>query len=124
MEIERFTYLLMELGWALPVIGLLFLRGWRMLWRARLALVLASFVPTLLLCLADSLALHNQIWLLNPAKITGLHLGNLPVEEIIFFGVTNLIIVQSVLIMLSQRRHKILKQQTEKNLLTSISRPD
>jgi lycopene cyclase domain-containing protein len=124
MPNESLTYLFLELGWSLPIIGLLSIRGWRMLWRARKALLVASLTPTLFLCVADSLALHQGIWLLNPQKITGLYLANLPIEEVIFFAVTNVIIVQAMILLFALQMQKVTRANSNKKLATSTSKQE
>lgn len=123
MPDEHLTYLLLELGWAIPVVALHWIRGWRMLWRARKALLVASLLPTLFLAVADSVALQETIWTLSPQKITGIYLANLPIEEIIFFLSTNLIIVQSILMLLSLQLRRGTAKQTEKSLAAKVSGP-
>ncbi len=119
---EHLTYLLLELGWSLPVIALHWLRGWRMLWRVRKALLWATLVPTLFLSLADSVALEQRIWSVSSLKTTGLFVANLPIEEIIFFATTNVIIVQSMLLLFSLRLRSVTEANTAKNLATNPSR--
>jgi lycopene cyclase domain-containing protein len=97
----HFTYLAFELGWALPVVTLHWLVGWRRLLPRLRLLVLATALPTIYLSLADSLALHAGIWTLHSDRIVGWHVGNVPIEEIVFFLVSNLIVVQSVLLLKS-----------------------
>ncbi len=96
---ERFTYLALELGWALPPILLQWLAGWRFLQRQRRAWLLGIFIPTVYLSLADSTAL-GIVWTISPAKSVGLLIGNVPVEELLFFLMTNTLVVQSVILAL------------------------
>ncbi|MEI6045605.1 MAG: lycopene cyclase domain-containing protein [Chloroflexota bacterium] len=124
MPNENLTYLLLELGWSLPIIGLLSIRGWRMLWRARKALLVAGLVPTLFLCIADSLALHQGIWLLNSQKITGLYLANLPIEEVIFFALTNLIIVQAMLLLFALQSQRVSQTKSSQNLASNANKQE
>lgn len=94
---ERLTYLALELGWALPPIFLQWLIGWHFLWRQGRAWWLAIFLLTVYLALADSTAL-GIVWTITPAKSLGILLGNVPLEEILFFLLTNTLIVQSVIL--------------------------
>ncbi len=60
------------------------------------ALLLAIGVPTLYLWWIDSLAITSGTWTIDPAQTTGLKLGSLPVEEMLFFLVTNVIVAAGV----------------------------
>jgi hypothetical protein len=47
----------------------------------------------------DSIAIHSGTWTINPAQTTGIMLpGGVPIEEGIFFLLTNMLIVQGVLL--------------------------
>lgn len=99
----HFTYIIFELGWALPVLTAHWLLGSRQL-RARWQLLLLVTVgATVYLSLADSVAIHAGIWTIHPSRILGLRLGNVPIEESVFFLVTNLMVVQSLIILGPQR---------------------
>jgi lycopene cyclase domain-containing protein len=92
------TYLIFELVWALPVLALQWVVGRGILWRRRETLVLALLIPTLYLSCADSVAIANGIWTLHADRIVGIRLGNLPLEEALFFLLTNAMVVQSILL--------------------------
>lgn len=94
---ERLTYLLLEFGWALPPIILQWFVGWRVLWQQRHIWLSSILVATAYLALADSTAL-NTVWTINPYKSLGIALGNVPLEEIFFFFLTNTLVVQSFLL--------------------------
>lgn len=94
----HFTYLIFELGWALPVLMLQWAVGWRELWPQRRTLVLVIALPTAYLCVADAVAITAGIWTLHGNRITGLRFGVLPIEEGIFFLVTNTIVAQAVVL--------------------------
>ena len=87
------TYLFLELGWALPPIALQWAFGGDILWRNR-RLVLLALVPlTLYLSGADAIAIGAGTWSIDPAQSTGLLLaGVLPIEEFLFFGLTNTLV--------------------------------
>lgn len=92
------TYLALELGWAIPVLLVQWAVGYRILTKSLLLLLVGALVPTVYLSLADSVALSQGIWRIEPQRIIQVYIGNVPVEEIIFFLVTNLMIVQSVIL--------------------------
>lgn len=92
------TYLTYELGWGLPVVVLQWAAGWRLLRRHGAVLVRAIALSTAYLVAVDSIAIHNRIWTLHAGRIVGLALGNVPVEELIFFLLTNCMVAQSVVL--------------------------
>lgn len=94
----RLTYLVFEVAWAVPVLGIQWTVGWRPLWRRRALLLSIVLLTALYLSAADSVAIAQGIWTLHPDRITGLRLGNVPIEETIFFLLTNAMVVQSILL--------------------------
>ncbi|MER2599207.1 MAG: lycopene cyclase domain-containing protein [Caldilineales bacterium] len=100
------TYLGLLLVWALPPIMLQIGFGGDILRRYALLTVLAVGVPTLYLSLADYLAIGSGTWEINPAK--SLHWlvgGVLPVEEIIFFLITNTLLAFGMVLVLARESH-------------------
>lgn len=92
-------YLGLILIWALPPIALQFAYGFGVLWRNWRSTLLAVAPPTLYLAAADSLAIAVGVWTINPATSTGLLLGGiLPIEEFLFFLVTNCLVAFGVLL--------------------------
>jgi len=92
------TYLVFELVWALPVLALQWLAGAGTLRRCWRVLLLGVTVPTLYLCFADAVAIHMGIWRIRPQRTSGLKVAGLPIEEVLFFLCTNLMIVQTVIL--------------------------
>lgn len=92
------TYIIAELVWSLPVLAVQWMVGARVLWRNRRVWAVGCVLPTLYLCGADSWAIHNGIWQISPARTTGIIVANLPIEEAIFFLVTNAMVVQTVVL--------------------------
>lgn len=95
------TYMLLILSWALIPMMIQTAFGADILihrWRTVIPAILA---PTLYLWWVDSLAITAGTWTINPAKTTGLKVGSLPVEEMLFFLLTNVIIVFGMTLILS-----------------------
>ena len=101
------TYLALELGWALPPIMLQLWFGADILWRYR-RLVLSSIVPlTIYLSAADALAINWGTWTIDPAQSLNIYLGGiLPVEELIFFLLTNILVTFGVTLILAAESHQ------------------
>ncbi len=96
------TYLALELAWALPPIILQLGFGADILWRYR-KLVFWTLIPaTIYLCIGDALAIGSGTWTIDPAQSTGIMVANLPIEEIIFFFVTNTLVVLGMTLVLAQ----------------------
>ncbi|WP_336001106.1 lycopene cyclase domain-containing protein [Halorientalis halophila] len=95
---ESTYYLGTLLLWASPVLAIQWAFGWPVLWERRRTLALGVGVPTLYLCAADRIAIELGIWTFDAAYMTGLSLLGLPIEEILFFALTNLFLVQGLLL--------------------------
>jgi lycopene cyclase domain-containing protein len=96
------TYLTLILSWALLPVLIQIAFGADILlanWRLLLAAILP---PTLYLWLVDAIAIAGGTWTISPAQTTGIKAGPLPLEEMVFFLMTNLIIAFGVTLMLSE----------------------
>lgn len=91
-------YLGAILAWSGPVLALQWAVGWPYLlarWRTYLVGITA---PTLYLWIADRVALASGVWILSERYTTGLSLLGLPIEEALFFLVTNAFVIQGLLL--------------------------
>ena len=96
------TYLALELVWALPPILFQLGFGADILWQHR-RLVFWSLVPTTLyLAATDTVAIGSGTWTIDPAQSTGILIGTLPIEELIFFLVTNTLVVFGTILVLAK----------------------
>jgi lycopene cyclase domain-containing protein len=87
------NYLGLELVWALPAIIFQLAFGADIIWRQWRLIFLAVVPMTLYLSLADAIAIGSGIWTISPAKSTGILLGGvLPLEEFVFFLLTNTLV--------------------------------
>lgn len=93
---EQGRYLGLILVWAAPVILLQWGVGASALWAQRRVVVLGVGVPTAYLWICDRLAIGLGIWDISTQYTTGWHLAGLPIEEAVFFLVTNLMVVQGL----------------------------
>jgi len=88
------TYLALELVWLLPPIIPQVALGAGVLWQQRRLVSAALFAPLLYLSVADSIAIAAGVWTISPHQTAGILLGGvLPLEEFIFFSLTNVLIV-------------------------------
>jgi lycopene cyclase domain-containing protein len=86
------TYLAITLIWALLPIGLQLAFGADILWHHRKLVALTILPLTLYLSLVDSLAIASGTWTISPANSTGIFWGPLPIEEAVFFFLTNILV--------------------------------
>lgn len=93
-------YLAHLLTWMLPVVAI----QWGIAWRIFLRNLKAVVIPPLLFgtyySLADLVAIREGVWYFDPAQILGLKVGPIPIEEILFFYITALLVSQSFVMLL------------------------
>lgn len=97
------NYLFHLLVWMLPVALIQWALGWRIFLRNLRAILIPTAVIGTYFTLADSIAIKQGIWRFDRNQILGLHLGTVPVEEVIFFFLTSLLVAQSLVLFLPQR---------------------
>lgn len=114
---EPGTYLALELVWALLPLLLQLAFGADILWHHRRLIGWALVPSTIYLCITDAIAITAGTWTIDPAQSTGIMVGNLPLEEILFFLLTNVLIVFGMTLMLSQ------ESRTRVQELTNALRP-
>ena len=113
----KWTYLGITLFWALPAILPQFLFGADILWHYRKLVFWAIMVPSTYLSLMDIVALKETTWAISPSQTTGvLFFGILPLEEVVFFFITNTLLAFGVTLLLanvSQGRFAEIKKQLQ-----------
>jgi lycopene cyclase domain-containing protein len=110
---KSFTYLSITLFWALPAIFPQMLFGADILWHHSKLVALSIFIPAIYLSLMDIIALRATTWSISPQQTTGMLLfGILPLEEVVFFFITNTLIGFGMTLLLaneSQNRFQEIK---------------
>jgi len=113
----KWTYLSIILFWAFPPIFIQLLFGADILWHYRKLVAWAIFVPAIYLSLMDIIALQETTWSISASQTTGiLFFGILPLEEILFFFITNMLITFGMTLLLarvSQERFSGIKKQLQ-----------
>lgn len=95
-------YLGLILVWALPPIMLQTAYGADLLWRYRRLALPGLLVPTLYLAAADTLAISAGTWTIEPSRSLEVFLpGGLPLEELVFFLVTNVLVTFGITLILA-----------------------
>lgn len=106
------NYLALELGWALLPMAVQLAFGADILWRYRRLVALGIAVPTLYLSFMDSLAISAGTWTIDPAQSLNIYLGGvLPVEEFVFFLITNVMLVFGMTLVLAQESQARLHEE-------------
>ena len=95
------TYLALELAWALPPIALQLATGADILWRYRRLVAAALLPPMFYLCVAYALAIGHGTWTIATGQSLEIYLGGLPLEEIVFFGLTSTLLVFGMVLALA-----------------------
>jgi len=112
---DPITYLSIILFWALPPIIIQLIFGADILWHYRKLVFLGIVVPGTYLSLMDIVALTDTTWSISKSQTTGiLFFGILPLEEVVFFFITNVLIVFGMTLLLanvSQERLAAIKDQ-------------
>lgn len=100
---QPLTYLSITLFWALPAIFPQLLYGADLLWHHRKLVFWGILVPGAYLSLTDILALSETTWSISKEQTSGiLFFGILPLEEVVFFFITNLLIIFGMTLLLSE----------------------
>lgn len=94
------TYMGLILAWAAPVLALLWAFAGAEIWRRRRLFLGSLAAPTVYLWIVDAIAIHRGIWHIAEATSTGLLVFGLPIEEAVFFLMTNLLVVQGLVALL------------------------
>jgi lycopene cyclase domain-containing protein len=98
-------YMALLLGWFLPPVLLQLAFGADILWHYRRLVLVVLLVPTVYLCILDATAIASGTWTISPQYTVGLGLGVLPLEEIMFFFMTNVLIAFGTVLMLAHESH-------------------
>ena len=101
------TYLSLTLAWALLPILLQVAFGGDILWAQRRLIALGIIPATLYLGISDSLAIDSGTWTINPEKTVNIQLGGkLPLEEGLFFLLTNTLVALGITLTLSKESQR------------------
>ena len=99
-------YLGLILAWCGPILtGMAWIGGDRF-WAQRRLWLVAVGIPTVYLWVADRTAIDLGIWDIADATSLGWDPLGLPIEEAVFFLVTNIMVVQGLLLFLQRRIDK------------------
>jgi lycopene cyclase domain len=113
----KWTYLSIILFWALPPIFVQLLFGADILWHYRKLVFWGIVIPASYLSLMDIVALNETTWSISTSQTRGiLFFGILPLEEVIFFFITNMLITFGMTLLLangSQERFAAIRKRVQ-----------
>lgn len=92
------AYLGLILIWFVPPLMIQWLFDPTGLLRGKWTVVAGTLLPLLYFGIADQFAIRQGIWTISEGHTTGYGLPYLPLEEIIFFGVTSLLLAQGLVL--------------------------
>ncbi len=103
----QWTYLSIIFFWALPAILPQLLFGADIVWHYRKLVFWAILIPGAYLSFMDMVALKETIWAISKLQTTGiLFFGILPLEEVVFFFITNILIMFGMTLLLARESRK------------------
>jgi lycopene cyclase domain-containing protein len=97
---QRWTYLFHLVGWTAPIFAAQWILVRPILRQNLREVILASLIGTVFFSAIDSIAVRAAIWFFDPRQILGVFIGPLPLEEVLFFFLTSLLVSQSLVVLL------------------------
>ena len=100
IKIDSSFYMGLILSWSIPIVLIQTLAGFGYIAAHFKTFFMAFMLPSLYLCLADAYAIYNGIWDISKNFTLGIKFGPLPLEEVVFFFMTNIMVAQGLLLFL------------------------
>lgn len=97
-------YMGLILAWASPILAGMAWMSTDLFWSRRRVWALGIAVPTLYLWVADRIAIGLGIWDISNVYSFGVDPLGLPLEEAVFFFLTNVLVVQGYMMLLSRSK--------------------
>jgi lycopene beta-cyclase len=122
---KRYKYLFLELAWFLPVIIAQWVFAPHILRSRWKAIPLVAIPMAIYLSIKDKVALREGTWEIAEDSSTGVKLGDVPIEEIIFFLIASWVSAQGIILLSderSPRQFRHLKKQLQTRLSPSRNR--
>ena len=115
---QPLTYLALLMAWVLPPVMLQLGFGGDILWHFRKLVLLTLLPASVYLSVADATAIESGTWTINPAQSVNFLVGSLPIEEIVFFLMTNVLITFGMTLVLARAS----QERAPKGLLSVLNR--
>jgi lycopene cyclase domain-containing protein len=115
LTVTSMKYLGLILTWAIPILILQWVIGAQHLIKNAKIFLITFIAPSAYLWIADALAIKWNIWAISEKFTIGIKFGTLPLEEAVFFLVTNLMVAQGLIlfIVMEEEVAKVLKFKKE-----------
>ncbi|MHA2108865.1 MAG: lycopene cyclase domain-containing protein [Candidatus Hodarchaeales archaeon] len=118
-QIQSLTYFALILLWSLPPIVFQLFFGSDIIKHRFKPILTIIVLSTLYLSIIDAIAIADGIWTITSNTSTGFLLGGiLPIEEFVFFLVTNILIVMGLFLLTDQKSRIRIKQYLNKFTLS------
>jgi lycopene cyclase domain-containing protein len=112
LQVESSRYMGLILVWAVPVMILQWAVGGRYLVSNLKVYMWGLIPPTIYLCVVDAIAISLHVWKISMTQTMGISFGPLPLEEAVFFLVTNVMLVQGLVLFIAMKDiYPILKRK-------------
>ena len=99
----NWNYLFHLFSWSGFFVLIQLVFGWKKITENLKLIYVPTLIMTVYFSLADSVSIGNGIWTFDPAQTIGTKVGNVPLEEILFFLMTNLLITEAMVLLLNQK---------------------
>ncbi|MBN1634603.1 MAG: lycopene cyclase domain-containing protein [Ignavibacteria bacterium] len=100
LPFDKYNYLFHLFSWGGIFILIQIIAGRKKILNNISKIVLPSFIMTLYFSIADSISIGYGIWDFDPMQTIGVRIFNIPLEEILFFLVTNILITEAMILFL------------------------
>lgn len=98
----KLNYLFHLFAWSGAFVLIQFIFGGRKIRDNAKLIIIPTLIMTAYFSLADSISIGNGIWSFDPEQTIGTKVGNVPLEEILFFFMTNLLVTEAMVLFLNQ----------------------
>jgi len=103
LPFENLNYLFHLFSWGGFFILIQIIAGRKKIPKYISAIIIPSIVMTIYFSVADSISIGQGIWDFDPLQTTGIRIFNIPLEEILFFLVTNILITEAMILFLPSK---------------------
>lgn len=92
-QLNNLMYLNLLLLWAIPPILIQLIVGWNIIWHYKTKIFLNIMIIGSYLSITDAFAIYSGIWTISSNFTSGIGILFMPIEEILFFFLTTLLII-------------------------------
>lgn len=103
LPFDNFNYLFHLFSWGGFFILIQIIAGRKKIPKYISAIIIPSVIMTVYFSIADSISIGQGIWDFDSLQTTGIRIFNIPLEEILFFLVTNILITEAMILFLPSK---------------------